>query len=117
MCFGRGASLHPDAQPASAAVSACRLLRKANVRAELWRVRADRLKRLEMGGDEAVALIAIAARADIGDAYAPDGTLLPVAQWPEALRLAVKSIPRPVREEHHPPRCAPGTRADRRDER
>ena len=45
-----------------------------------------------MGGDEAVALIAIAARADIGDAYAPDGTLLPVAQWPEALRLAVKSI-------------------------
>ena len=46
-----------------------------------------------MDGDEAMALLAVIARADLAEAFDPDtGAMLAVDQWPLTLRLAVKSV-------------------------
>jgi len=86
-------ALRPDVLRTTAAVEGCKLLRNPKVARAVADARAERYAALEMQADEAVALISLTARADIGDAYAEDGvTLLPVAQWPASLRLAVKGI-------------------------
>ena len=84
---------HPLCRSANAAaVHAWHLLRKAKIVAALEASRKERWERLKMDADEALARISISARADIGQALAADGTLLPVSQWPDSLRLAVKSF-------------------------
>jgi hypothetical protein len=45
-----------------------------------------------MDADEALALISMIARADIGDAFDQNGRQLPIHLWPDSLRIAVKSI-------------------------
>ena len=83
---------HPKANNPTAAREAWRLLRMPKIRAEVDARRGERFKRLEMEGDEAVALLAMRARADIADAFDDAGKLLPVEQWPESLRLCVKEV-------------------------
>jgi hypothetical protein len=68
------------------------MLRIAKVEDFIEREQTARRKRLQMNADEALALISIVARADIGDAYDKKGKLLPIHQWPDSLRLAVKGI-------------------------
>lgn len=91
---GTGAylAIHPNVMPESAATLAWRLLRKVEVLKALNDARNERMKRLEMDGDEAIGLLSLAARADIGDAFDAEGKLLPITRWPESLRLAVRSI-------------------------
>lgn len=84
--------IKPDVQRTTAAVEGSRLLRNPKVRRLVDDARAERFAVLEMEADEAVALISLSARADIGDAYDEAGNLLPVWQWPDVLRLAVKGI-------------------------
>jgi phage terminase small subunit len=81
-----------DVQASTAAVEACRLLRNPKIRQLFDTQRAERLKRLEMVGDEAIALLSISARADIGDIYDEHGKFLPVHLWPDSIRLAVKAV-------------------------
>ncbi len=76
----------------TAGVEACRLLKDPKVRAAVDAATTERFKRLEMKGDEAIALLSLTARADLAQAYDEDGQQLPFWQWPEALRLAVKGI-------------------------
>jgi phage terminase small subunit len=84
--------LKPDVKRTTAAVEASKLLRDPNVRRLVEDERSERFAKLEMQADEAVALISLSARADIGDAYDEAGNLLPVHTWPVSLRLAVKGI-------------------------
>lgn len=76
--------------PESAATMGWRMLRKIEVRAAVEKRRQERFKHLQMEGDEALALIALRARADLADAYDDKGRLLPFHQWPESLRLACR---------------------------
>lgn len=84
--------IHPDVARTTAAAEGWKLLRNPQIRKAVDEARAERLEALQMGADEAMALIAVSARADIADAYDENGKVLPVQQWPETLRLAVKSI-------------------------
>jgi phage terminase small subunit len=76
----------------AAAVGAYKVLRNPQIVARLEEQRKERWLRLKMDADEALARISIIARADIGDCYDAKGELLPVHQWPDSVRLAVKSI-------------------------
>jgi len=76
----------------TAGVEACRLLKDPRVRAAVDAGIADRFKRLEMKGDEAIALLSLTARANLAQAYDEEGKQLPFWQWPETLQLAVKGI-------------------------
>lgn len=76
----------------SAAVGASRLLKRANVRAFLEKEQRARWKRLEMEGDEVMALIAIDASVDVRDFYDKAGNLKPFDQWPEESAAAVRGI-------------------------
>lgn len=69
-----------------------RMLRKVKVAAAIRRITAARYKRLEMSGDEAVALTGLRARADIGMALDAEGKILPLGEWPLELRKSVKEI-------------------------
>jgi hypothetical protein len=75
----------------TAAVEGWKLLRTPKIAAVLEKRRQERFKKLQMEGDEALALIALRARADLADAYDSKGKLLPFHQWPEALRLACRT--------------------------
>jgi phage terminase small subunit len=85
-------ALHPEASRPTAAVGASRLLRDPKIARAIADARAERFAALEMEADEAVALISLSARADIGELYDEQGRLLPVHAWPVSVRLAVKSI-------------------------
>lgn len=82
----------PQASKEVAAVNGHRMLRVDKVARAIRQLQARRFKRWEMSGDEAAALTAISARADIRNAYDADGKPLPVHEWPEELRLALKGI-------------------------
>jgi phage terminase small subunit len=72
------------------AVEGCKLLRLPKIRAALGSRQQERFKALQMEGDEALALIALRARANLADAYDERGQLLPFHLWPESLQLAVR---------------------------
>lgn len=85
---------HPNCKStAAAAVEGNRVLRTPHIQKKIELEQERRWKRLEMKGDEAIALISISARADIRDIHDPDtGAILPVKDWPDSVRLAVKGI-------------------------
>lgn len=85
---------HPKCLSYDAArVKAHETVTNGNVQRAIALAQAARFKRLEMNGDEAIALLSLSARADIKDIYDPEtGALLPVHQWPDSVRLAVKSV-------------------------
>jgi hypothetical protein len=84
---------HPHCRSeAAASVGGHRTLRNAKVQRAISAEQADRFRRLKMDGDEAMALLAVIARANIADAFDRTGAMLPVHQWPLTLQLAVKSV-------------------------
>lgn len=84
--------IRPDVKVTTAAVEGWKLLRTPKVAAALEEDTRERFARLEMKADEALARISEIARADVSEAYGPEGILLPVYAWPERLRRCVKSI-------------------------
>ena len=72
------------------AVEGCKLLRLPKIRTALEARRQERFQALQMEGDEALALISMRARADLGEAFDERGELLPFHLWPESLRLACR---------------------------
>jgi hypothetical protein len=74
-----------------AAVGASRLLRNAKVRGLLETLQRARWKRLQMSGDEALALVAGDARADLRELYDDHGTVLNPRDWPDSVARSVKS--------------------------
>jgi phage terminase small subunit len=84
---------HPGCKSDLAArVEGHRHLTNPNVRAFLEQERSARNARLRMTGDEAMALLALIARANIGDIYDEHGNVMPVPHWPETVRLAVRTV-------------------------
>ena len=73
------------------AVEGCKLLRLPKIRTALEVRRQARFQALQMEGDEALALISMRARADLGEAFDERGKLLPFHLWPESLRLAART--------------------------
>jgi hypothetical protein len=88
---------HPEASVRTAGTEGWRLLKNPEIAAAIEKGREASFKRLEMSGDEAVALLSISARADIGDAFDERGKMLPLHLWPERLRLAVRTV-KPTRK-------------------
>ena len=74
----------------TAAVEGWKLLRLPKVQHAIETRRAERFKALQMEGDEALALIAMRARANLAEAFDDTGKLLPFHLWPESLQLAVR---------------------------
>lgn len=85
---------HPGVKLSTARAEAVRVLAEPSVRDAIEAGRADMLKRHEMAGDEAIALLALRARADLAEALDEEGKLLPLAQLPTAIRLCVKEVRR-----------------------
>lgn len=85
---------HPGNESTNAAATgACRLLRNSQVKAEVKRLEAARFVRLQMAGDEALALVAMVARADIRELFDEDtGALLPPHLWPDSIAPSVKAV-------------------------
>jgi hypothetical protein len=85
---------HPNCRSqAAAAVEGHRTLRNPKVQRVIAAEQASRFARLKMDGDEAMALLAVIARADLVEAFDLEtGAMLPAHQWPLTLRLAVKSF-------------------------
>jgi hypothetical protein len=77
---------------ATAATNAWRMLRNAKVRSALAKLEEARHRRLQMTGDEALMLEALAARADIRELYDEQGRLLPIKHWPDSIARCVVSI-------------------------
>jgi hypothetical protein len=75
-----------------AASSAWRLLRIEKVSALVAKLQTARFVRMQMTGDEALALTAAAGRADVRELYGDDGKMLPIHLWPDHLARAVTSI-------------------------
>ena len=73
------------------AVEGCKLLRLPKVRTALEARRQARFQALQMEGDEALALLAVRARANLADAYDERGKLLPFHLWPESLQFACRA--------------------------
>ena len=84
--------LHPNVKRTTAAVEACKLLRNPKIAAKLLELRRDRWQRLQMDADEALALVAQDARADIRDLFGKDWKLLPPSQWPDSIARCVKGV-------------------------
>ena len=76
----------------AAASSASQALRNPKVKAALDVLTQARWKRLGMGGDEALALIAGDARADIREIFDEHDQILPVKDWPDSIARSVKSV-------------------------
>jgi hypothetical protein len=88
-------SSHPRCRSAVAArVEGHRLLTDPNVVQFIAEEQQARNRRLRMDGDEVMARIAAIARADIAHLFDEHGRTLPPWEWPESVRIAVKTFRR-----------------------
>lgn len=94
---GNGTRAYREVYPgcssdAVAASSAWRLLRNEKVKAHVDKLAQGRFLRMQMTGDEALALTAASARADFRDLYDDNNKLLPIKQWPDHIARCVQSF-------------------------
>lgn len=76
----------------AARTESSKLLTNPDIERAIAEGEAARIKRLQMDGDKAMALIGLAADADVSLAYDETGSVLPVHQWPYELRMAVREV-------------------------
>ncbi|WP_291986620.1 terminase small subunit [Luteitalea sp.] len=86
------AAVRPTCRRSTCATEGYKLLRKPEIAKAIKKAREEHWHRLKMEGTEALALISIRARADVGLMFDSRGNRLPICDWPVALRLCVKSI-------------------------
>jgi hypothetical protein len=85
-------SVHPNCSQRTAEVEGSRTLRKPEVAAFIDRQQRERFRRLQMDGDEALARIAMDARADITELFDEHGRILPPKLWPAHLSNSVEAF-------------------------
>lgn len=85
---------HPDVKVTTAKTEACRILSKPNVRKAIDAARQARIARVLVSGDEALALLAVRARANAALFYDDQGKLIPLEQWPDDWRQMVRGVRR-----------------------
>ena len=61
-------------------------LTKPNIAAAIAAAQAERAQRTQIDADWVLKRLAAMADADLADLYRPDGSLLPVAEWPDVWR-------------------------------
>lgn len=83
-------SVHPKCSQRTAEVEGSRTLRKPAVSAFIDQKRRERFRRLQMDGDEALARIALDARADLRKLFGQDGKILPPSQWTDEIANSVE---------------------------
>lgn len=90
---GSAAAERAGCSPRSAAVTAAKWLRKANVRAAIDAELAARAKRVRITADDVLAELGRLAFVDIAKAYDKDtGALLPIHEIPEDVRRAIAGV-------------------------
>jgi phage terminase small subunit len=87
----RQAAIRAGYSPDSAEVNGPRLLRNAQVAAEVARLQAERAKRVGLQADEVLAELKRVALVDPGALFAKDGSPRPIHELPEDIRRAVAS--------------------------
>jgi phage terminase small subunit len=85
---------YPERGAESTCTLAARVLRRPKVRKLIRDLRAEALAKAQVTVDYLVAGFKRAVDLDIAELYRDDGTLLPVGEWPERVRLAVKKLKR-----------------------
>lgn len=95
--LGNGRRAYQESHPTcntleGAAVGASRLLRDGKVRDAVDAMKAARWKRMSMEGDEALALIAQDARADMRELFDDKGVLLNPRDWPDDIAASVEAV-------------------------
>lgn len=85
-------TVHPKCTQRTAEVGGSKTLRKPEVSHFIERARRERFRRLQMDGDEALARVALDARADITELFDDNGKMLPPKQWPAHLRNSIEAI-------------------------
>lgn len=83
---------HPGAAVSTAGSEGHRALNNPKLRAYLNHRLEDAFRPLQMGGDEALARIAMIASSDIRDLYDEKGKLLPTHLWPDHIAPCVRSV-------------------------
>lgn len=95
--LGNGARAYAEAYPANqtyegVCVCASQLLRSPKVREAVDALRQKRWERMQMSGDEALALVAGDARADIRLLFNEKGELLKPCDWPDDIAASVEAV-------------------------
>lgn len=85
-------SAHPAVTEPTSWVEGHRTLRNPNVKGFIAGQLEQRWTAYHMSADEALALVASDARADVRVLYDEHGKLLPVQNWPDAIAQSVESI-------------------------
>lgn len=84
---------HPECgSRKAAATGAYEALRKPEIQAALAHLQEGRWLRLQMSGDEALARVAMDARADPRELLDDDGNFLPMHHWPDDQAQSIKSF-------------------------
>jgi hypothetical protein len=76
----------------AAATGAWTLLRNPEIQRRLETLAAGRWRRVQMDGDEALARVALDARADIRQLFDEHNQLLPIQEWPDSVAQSVKAL-------------------------
>jgi hypothetical protein len=83
---------HPKAAVSTAGTEGHRALNNPKVRAYLSQRLEDAFRPFQMGGDQALARVAMIASSDIRDLYDEKGELLPTHLWPDHIAPCVRSV-------------------------
>lgn len=86
------AAVRPTCRRSTCATEGYKLLRKPEIAKAIKKAQEEHWQRLKMEGTEALALISMRARVDVGLMFDGNGNRLPICDWPAALRVCVKSI-------------------------
>lgn len=86
------AAIRPACRRSTCATEGYKLLRKPEIVKAIKKAHEEHWHRLKMEGAEALALISMRARVDVGLMFDSHGNRLPIRDWPVALRVCVKSI-------------------------
>jgi phage terminase small subunit len=85
-------TMKPDVKSNTAATEAWKLLRKPEIAAFIAASQDKAWKGLQMSGDEALARVALDARADVRELFDDNGRRLPVHKFPDSIANSIESI-------------------------
>lgn len=89
---GKQAAIRAGYSPKTAEVQASRLLRNVKVRDALEKLEAEQAERLGLKSDGILGELKKIAFSDIRTIFGPNGTILPIHEWPDSIAAAVSSV-------------------------
>jgi len=89
---GTQAAIRSGYSKKTANEQSAQLLAKLSIQEEVSRLKSLQYKRLQMSADEVLAELSLIARADLAQAFEPDGNLKPIHSMPDSIRRALSGI-------------------------